>query len=105
MTDLMKESRLYSNENLTLKELAVKLSLTPHQLSQLLNDKLNTNFSTYINRYRISEAKHILLQEPDRTVLSIAFDVGFNNKSSFYEAFSKFTGKSPQRYRKEKIRL
>lgn len=104
MVSLMEEDFLYRDENLTLKILAERLAMNPHQLSQLLNDNLNTNFSNYINRYRITEAEKILLEKPDRPVLAIAFDVGFNNKTSFYDAFSRFNGVSPHKYRKERLR-
>lgn len=104
LISLMEDGFIYRDENLTLKILADKLSMNPHQLSQLLNDNLNTNFSNYINRYRITEAEKILLEKPDRPVLAIAFDVGFNNKTSFYDAFSRFNGVSPHKYRKEKLR-
>lgn len=104
MASLMEEQMLFTDETLTLKMLADRLSITPHQLSQLLNDKLNTNFSNYINQYRIREAQRILIEEPDRSVLTIAFEVGFNNKTSFYDAFSRFNNVSPHKYRKEKLR-
>ena len=104
MTSLMEEQMLFTDETLTLKGLADRLSITPHQLSQLLNDKLNTNFSNYINQYRIREAQRILIDEPERSVLTIAFEVGFNNKASFYDAFSRFNNVSPHKYRKEKLR-
>ena len=77
--------------------------MTAHQLSQLLNEKLNVNFYTFINKYRIQEARRILTEEPDKSIIAIAYDVGFNSKSSFYEAFSKFTGKTPYRYRKDAL--
>ena len=101
MNELMEQERLYSQEDISLKHLAEVLSITPHQLSQLLNELLNTNFNSYVNQYRINEAKHILINEPERSVLSIAYAVGFNSKSSFYEAFSRFTGKTPHTFRKE----
>jgi len=104
MISLMEEDFLYRDENLTLKILADRLSMNPHQLSQLLNENLNTNFSNFINRYRITEAEKILLEKPDRPVLAIAFDVGFNNKTSFYDAFSRFNGVSPHKYRIERLR-
>jgi AraC-like DNA-binding protein len=104
MISLMEKDYLYRDENLTLKILADRLSMNQHQLSQLLNDNLCTNFSNFINRYRITEAERILLEQPDRPVLAIAFDVGFNNKTSFYDAFSRFNGVSPHKYRKEKLR-
>jgi AraC-like DNA-binding protein len=104
LTALMETERLYEDETITLKDLAERLLITPHQLSQLLNDTLHTNFNNFVNRYRITEAERILIDDPRRPVLTIAFDVGFNNKTSFYDAFSRFNGMSPHRYRKEKLR-
>ncbi len=104
LTELMKNERLYADETLTLKDLAARLSISPHQLSQLLNDTLSTSFSNYVNRYRINDAERILVEEPDRPIVTIAFEVGFNTKSSFYDAFSRFNGISPHRYRKEKLK-
>lgn len=98
---LMEEERAYTDDQLTLRDLADELSITPHQLSQLLNDRLNTNFNNFVNQYRIRDAKEMLLREPDKTVLAISLEVGFNSKSAFYEAFTRFTGMSPQSYRKQ----
>ena len=101
LNKLMEQEKLYAEDDISLKLLAEALSITPHQLSQLLNDLLNTNFNSYVNQYRINEAKDLLRDEPERSVLSIAYAVGFNSKSSFYEAFSRFTGKTPHTFRKE----
>lgn len=100
LDDLMDKERLFADDQLTLRDLADELSITPHQLSQLLNTNLKIGFSAYINKRRIDEAKRMLLREPGKTVLAISMDVGFNSKSAFYDAFSKFTGMSPQMFRK-----
>ncbi|MBP7736059.1 MAG: AraC family transcriptional regulator [Spirochaetes bacterium] len=97
---LMDGDRIYADDQLTLRDLADELSITPHQLSQLLNERLNTNFNTYVNQYRIRDAKDMLISQPEKTVLAISLEVGFNSKSAFYEAFSRFTGMSPQNFRK-----
>ncbi len=97
---LMDSECLYADDQLTLRDLADELSITPHQLSQLLNERLHTGFSAFINRRRIEEAKRLLLEEPGKTVLVISMEVGFNSKSAFYEAFLKFTGMTPQVFRK-----
>lgn len=98
---LMEEERAYTDDQLTLRDLADELSITPHQLSQLLNDRLDTNFNNYVNQFRIRDAKEMLIQQPEKTVLTISLEVGFNSKSAFYEAFSRFTGMSPQNFRKQ----
>lgn len=103
LKECMTEKKMFMNEDLTLKDLADELAITVHQLSQVLNERLATNFNNFVNRYRINESKMILLDEPDRSVISIAFLVGFNTKSSFYNAFSRFTGTTPQDYRRENL--
>ena len=42
-----------------------------------------------------------LVRDPERSVISVAYEVGFNSKSSFYDAFSRYTGVTPQTYRKK----
>lgn len=99
---LMEMDKLYRDPDISLQSLADKLSIAPHVLSQLLNEKLNKSFSDYINGYRIDEAKEILRSPKgeDMKIISLAFDVGFNTKVAFYNAFKKFTGMTPSQYRK-----
>lgn len=96
---IMPESRPYLDEECSLKELALELDVTPHQLSELINDHLGINFNTFINRYRITEAQQMLIEEKDRSILSVAYAVGFSSKSAFYESFSKISGLTPKQYR------
>jgi len=105
LENLMRDDRIWDNDSLTLKETASMLEITQHQLSELLNERLNMNFNTYINSWRIEEAKRLLVEQPDKTVLFIAYEVGFNSKSSFYDSFTKLTGFTPLEYRKANIRV
>ncbi|MCP4136734.1 MAG: AraC family transcriptional regulator [bacterium] len=100
--DLMEDEKLFCDEDLTLNRLAEILSLTPHQVSEFLNNVLRTNFSSFINGYRIDEAKRLLVDDPERSVLSVAYAVGFNSKSVFYNAFTRITGTSPSKFRNKK---
>ena len=99
LIDLIEIEKIYHDESLTLNKLAKKLFLSPHQLSEFLNNELKANFNSFINSYRIEEAKKILQSEEDVSILYTAFSVGFNSKSSFYEYFKKITGQSPQEYK------
>ncbi|HNF16549.1 MAG TPA: helix-turn-helix domain-containing protein, partial [Leptospiraceae bacterium] len=81
--------------------LSEELGISVHQLSQILNERLGKNFHQYINEHRIEEAKRMILDEPERTVLSVAYAVGFNSKSAFSKAFRTFTGITAQEYRKK----
>lgn len=95
--------KLFCDEDITIKRLAAHLDITPREFSAYLNHHLQVNFNTFINRLRVNESIRIMSEEPDRSLLSIAFAVGFNTKSVFYEAFTKETGLTPARYRKQKI--
>jgi len=101
---LMEHERKYADESITLGGLARALSITPHQLSEFLNERYQTNFRSFINRYRIGEAERILVEEPESSILSIAYVIGFNSKTTFFRAFEKQTGMRPQEYRKLKLR-
>ncbi|UCH97179.1 MAG: helix-turn-helix domain-containing protein [Candidatus Aminicenantes bacterium] len=103
LTYLMEEEKVYRQADISLPLLAQKLSVPPHVLSQVLNEKLNRNVSDFINSYRIEEAKKIL-QTPAgarKKMVSIAFDVGFNTIVAFYNAFKKYTNMTPAQYKKE----
>lgn len=97
---LMKDEKIYRQSDITLKTLGEKLSVSSHELSYILNSELNMNFNSYINYYRIEEAKFLLIEHNDRGVIKIAFDVGFNSTSAFYRYFQKHTGVSPKDYQK-----
>jgi AraC-like DNA-binding protein len=96
---LMAEKALYRDFDVTLEKLSGMLMIKPHQLSQMLNERLQTNFWQYINSFRIEEAKKLLVNNPEQSVISICFNVGFGSKSAFNDIFRKFTGESPSEYR------
>ncbi len=98
---LMLEDKLYRNEELQLADLASQLEVSPHQLSEYLNTVKKENFAAFINGHRIREAGDVLLGEPERTVLSIAYEVGFNSKSSFHTAFARQMGMTPLQFRRQ----
>jgi AraC-like DNA-binding protein len=98
---LMSEKKIYTDENINLNEISKQLSIAPYQLTQILNERLKKNFNTYINEYRIKEAQKILLEDKERTILSISLDVGFNSTSIFYTWFVRISGCSPSQFRKK----
>ncbi|BBN80164.1 hypothetical protein PA25_01490 [Pseudoalteromonas sp. A25] len=96
----VRQQQLYINPTLTLDELAQATGWSRHQLSQAINQVSGKNFFDYINMLRINDAKHLLLQQPQKTVLDIALETGFNSRSAFYNAFKKYAQQTPSEYRK-----
>lgn len=102
INELMLENKIYRDEELRLNSLAEELSITPHQLSRILNETYKKNFNEFINAYRIEEAEKLLLEDTKRSILSIAYEVGFNSKGTFNSHFLKLTGLRPSEYREKK---
>ncbi len=96
---MMENEKAFASEEISLKNVAEELGITPHQLSELINKKFRKNFNSYINDFRIEEAKKMLEDEPDRSITSIAIAVGFNTNTAFSAVFSKSEGISPKQYR------
>lgn len=91
--------QLYLNPDLRLGDLAERLYITSHQLSQVLNDNFGTSFSDYINNYRVDAAAKLLVRSPHLRIEAIGYDVGFNSKSAFFAAFKKFKQVTPMKFR------
>jgi AraC-like DNA-binding protein len=98
---LMEDEKIFCDEDLSVNGLAMELAIEPYQLSQVINENFNKNFKNFINEYRIEEAKKILLSERDRTIISVAYAVGFNSTTVFYEWFNRITGVSPKKFRSQ----
>ncbi len=96
---IMETEKPYKNPNLTMPELAKSLNITPHHLSQFINNNLGKNFSQFVNNYRIKEAATLLEATDHITIESIAYESGFNSLSTFYTAFKKERGMTPAVYK------
>lgn len=100
LLDLMTRDAPHLDPLLTLPRLALKTGTTANTLSAVLNQHLGINFFDFVNGYRVDDAARLLLDTPDRTILDIAMEVGFNSKSTFNAAFKKHTGTTPSAWRK-----
>lgn len=96
----MELDHLHRDPNLSLWALARHIGASPNYISQTLNEVIGESFFDFVNGFRIKEAK-TLLSTTDATVLTITYDVGFNARSSFYNAFKRVTGQTPTAYRKK----
>lgn len=102
---LVDSEKVYLQRDLKLKDLADRLQITVHTLSQVLNERLGVGFSDFINKLRIEEAVRLLAAGDDSKIESLALDTGFNNKVSFNKAFKKFTGLTPSQYKNQLLGL
>jgi AraC-like DNA-binding protein len=98
----MNSEKPYLDGDLTLQKLAKALAISPHHLSQTINEQLNQNFFDFINTYRIEEAKRMLLDPAKKhySILTVSEEVGFNSKSAFSTAFKKQVNMTPSEFRK-----
>ncbi len=96
---LMESEKIFNDIELNLASLSAQLMVTPHQLSEILNDRLQMNFRSYLNGFRIREAARLLRERREDSILEIAFEVGFNSKASFNEHFLALMGMTPSEYR------
>jgi putative ABC transport system permease protein len=95
--------RYYQDPELSLSLLAEKLELTTHELSRIINTVLKKSFNDFINEFRVAEVAR-KMEDPAYdhiTLLGIAFESGFNSKSTFNRAFRQMTGKSAAEYKNE----
>ncbi|MCK5726956.1 MAG: AraC family transcriptional regulator [Thiotrichaceae bacterium] len=102
---LMQKRKLYEESNLDLHTLSSELSLSSHQLSELMNTQLGKSFSRYLREQRITEAKKQLCEQPSASVLSIGLAVGFPSQSNFYNAFREIVGTTPGKFRQLQKKL
>ncbi|MEK6480338.1 helix-turn-helix domain-containing protein [Catalinimonas sp. 4WD22] len=101
----IKHDKVYLNSELTLPVLADQLKVSHHHLSQVINEQFDLNFSDFVNKHRVEEMKNRLTEPAYQhyKIEQIAFDTGFNSKSTFQSAFKKFTGLTPSQYRKNML--
>lgn len=95
---LMAEDKLYLEPELTLADVANRLKTNISIVSGVVNSGYNKNFNDFVNEYRVNAVKAMLKDPKSKhlSLLGIAFDCGFNSKSTFNRAFKKFTNVSPK---------
>jgi AraC-like DNA-binding protein len=96
----LEEEPLYLDPSFSLHDLANHTGIPAHHLSNLLNNKLGKNFSDFINEYRIGYSHELLHNGVTEqiTFQAVAEKCGFHSYTSFYRAFRKFSGQTPQDY-------
>lgn len=103
---LMEKEKVYLNPLISLNHLAKQLSIPSRYLSQVINETLNKSFYDFINGYRIQHCVEYLSDSnySHKTILEIAYKVGFNSKSTFNTSFIKHVGVTPKEFRKNYVK-
>ena len=101
LKDYMEESHPYLSKNFNLSEAARSLNVPQHHLTLCIREIYDDNFSGFRNSYRIRHAQAILKDPSNasKTIDAIADETGFSSRTSFYKAFDRITGVSPNEFR------
>lgn len=99
----MQNEKPYLNTELKLQDISNAISCSSVELSQLLNMHMNTNFTDFVNQYRIDE---FIMRVQDKsaikyTLTSLSEQSGFSSRTSFFRSFKKIKGTTPAEYIKE----
>lgn len=90
----------YRHSGITIHQLAVDIGTNRLYLSQYINQKHGCNFSEWVNRMRVEDAKAMIREKPDITIEEVAITLGFSSGSYFSKIFTKAAGISPGSFRK-----
>ncbi|MCK0191869.1 AraC family transcriptional regulator [Arenibacter sp. F20364] len=90
--------------SLKIEDLAKYCHLSNDHFSRSFNQKIGMRPIKYIQMKRIERAQLLLFTTSD-SLLQISEKVGLENVSYFSKIFKRFTGKSPQLYRKEQLNM
>jgi AraC-like DNA-binding protein len=93
----------FLDRDLSIHDLSALTGISRHHITQILNEKHGRNFFTFINEYRVKEVIE-RFSDPkfnNYTILAIAFDAGFNSKTTFNSIFKSQTGLTPSQYRQK----
>lgn len=93
----MTQRQLYLQKELTVYDLSKEAGIPVRKISQSIKQAFSTNFSEWVNKYRVEKAQEYLSQysQSNITIEGIGYDAGFKSRSAMYLAFKKITGKTP----------
>lgn len=97
LTQAMVNEKLFLKIDLTINDVAKAVSTSPKKVSGCVNKAFGTNFSEWVNRYRVDAVKEKINSPKNDylTIEAIGQESGFKSRSAMYAAFKKFTGESP----------
>ena len=99
--DYVKNSKCYTNDKLTIIDIAEATNIHPKRISYAINSIKSINFNNFINSFRVELAKELLKSESTKnlSIEGIGIEAGFHSKTTFYGAFKKFEDMTPTQYK------
>lgn len=96
---LMEDKKLFTQFNLSLTDLSLKLGTNEKYISQAINSYSKTNFNVFVNSYRVDEAKRLMVEKGSSlSIKQISGSSGFSNVTTFYRQFKEITGLTPSTF-------
>lgn len=98
---LCKNEHIYTDSTLSREKAAEKLGISAGYVSQIVNTITGDNFANYINNYRVEAVKEMIsnAEYENYNLLAMGLESGFTSKTTFYKAFKKVTGQTPNEYK------
>ncbi len=98
---LCKDDHIYTDSTLNREKVAEKLGISAGYVSQIVNTITGDNFANYINQYRVKAVKEMISNSEyeNYTLLTMGLESGFTSKTTFYKAFKKVTGQTPNEFK------
>lgn len=100
LTVFVESKKIYLDPSISLADLAEKMGVSRHHLSQVINTKSSGNFYTFINQFRVDEFVKLIKQgeHKSKTLVALALDCGFNSYATFYNTFKRINGSTPRAF-------
>ena len=94
----IERDKLYLNPTFSLLELSEKMNRSSRYISQALGEVGKISFPNLVNNFRINEARRLIADNPNITVIEIMEKTGFGSRQSFNRNFKTATGFTPSEY-------
>ncbi len=100
LNKFMIEKKPFLDSNLSLDKLSINMGLSRHKLSNIISNGCNSTFYNYINKYRINEFEDLIIKGKYKSfsILGLAYECGFKESSSFYNALKKQKNLTPKQF-------
>lgn len=101
--EVMENTLEFCKSDFSLDKLAMLVNSNRNYISQIINETYQVNFNSFINEYRIREARNRLTdieQYGNYTIQAISESVGYKSTTTFINVFKKITGITPSLYQR-----